>query len=303
MRNRTARKHLAGKCTVAFIGLGRMGRPMAARLATAGYAMRLHDKSPRARIPGAVVCASPAEAATGAQVLITMLPDGRAVRSALLGRKGAASSLAAGAVVIDMSSSDPVATRGLGAELAGRGLRMIDAPVSGRVEGARDGTLTIMTGGSAATLRRVRPMLEVLGQRIFHAGPLGAGHAVKALNNYIAAAGTIAAFEALIVGRAFGLDPALMTDIFNASAGRNSTTMNKVKQHVLSGAFGSGFALSLMAKDVRVADCLARSVGTGAPLTRRTRQLWGAAEAALRAGADHTEIYRYLAQLRQERKS
>ena len=298
MKNRAAGKRTVRKPTVAFIGLGRMGRPMAARLAAAGFGLRVHDKEGVAPMRGAVACSSPADAATGAQMLVTMLPDGRAVRVALLGRTGAASALAPGGLVVDMSSSDPVATRELGAELAKRGLRLLDAPVSGRVDGARNGTLTIMAGGSAADLKRVRPLLEVLGRRIFHAGPLGAGHAVKALNNYIAAAGTIAAFEAVIVGRAFGLDPALLTDIFNASAGRNSTTENKVKQQVLSGAFGSGFALGLMAKDVRIADSLARSVGTAAPLTRKVRALWRAAEIKLRAGADHTEIYRYLQGLR-----
>ena len=128
-----------------------------------------------------------------------------------------------------------------------------------------------MVGGKASILKQVRPVLEVLGKKIFLARPLGAGHAVKALNNCIAAAGTIAAFEAVIVGRAFGLDPALMTDIFNHSAGRNSTTENKIRQHVLSGAFGSGFSLSLMAKDVS-----------------------SAAVKKLPAGADHTEMYRYL---------
>lgn len=294
----TGRTRTAGMRTIAFIGLGRMGRPMAARLAAAGHVLRVHDKTVGPRLRGASSWSSPAEAAVGADVLVTMLPDGRAVRAALLGRKGAAAALAPGSLVVDMSSSDPVATRELGAELAKRGLRLLDAPVSGRVDGARNGTLTIMAGGRAADVRRVRPLLEVLGQRIFHAGPLGAGHAVKALNNYIAAAGTVAAFEAVIVGRAFGLDPALMTDIFNASAGRNSTTENKVKQHVLSGAFGSGFALALMAKDVRIADALARSVGKQAPLTRRTRDLWRAADRKLRAGADHTEIYRYLDGLR-----
>ena len=280
---------------IAFIGLGRMGRPMAARLAAAGYAMRVYDKAVSARIRGASPCASPGEAALGAQVLITMLPDGRAVRSALLGLRGAAAALAPGSIVIDMSSSDPMATRELGRKLATRGIELLDAPVSGRVEGARNGTLTIMAGGNAATLRKVRPVFQVLGKRIFHAGPLGAGHAVKALNNYIAAAGTIAAFEAVIVGRAFGLDPKLMTDIFNNSAGRNSTTENKVKQHVLSGRYGSGFALALMAKDVGIAAALARAVGVEAPLTKRTRGLWRGAQAGLPEGADHTEMYRYLA--------
>ena len=284
--------------TIAFIGLGHMGRPMAARLAAAGYALRVYDKAARARLAGAIVCGSPAEAASGAQVLVTMLPDGKAVRAALLGRNGAAAALQRGCAVIDMSSSDPVATRKLGAELASRGIDLLDAPVSGRVDGARAGTLTIMAGGKAAKLRKVRPVLDVLGKKIFHAGPLGAGHAVKALNNYIAAAGTIAAFEAVIVGRAFGLDPALMTEIFNASAGRNSTTENKVKQHVLSGAFASGFALALMAKDVGIAADLARSLGVNVPLTRKTRDLWRAAGKRLSSGADHTEIYRYLEALK-----
>jgi 3-hydroxyisobutyrate dehydrogenase len=280
--------------TLAFLGLGRMGRPMATRLAAAGYSLRVYDKGARPRIRGATACASAAECAQGAQLLITMLPDDKAVRLAVLGRNGAASGLDPKSTIIDMSSSDPVATRRLGRELAARGIELLDAPVSGRVDGARAGTLTIMAGGRAAALRKVRPVLEVLGKRIFHAGPLGAGHAVKALNNCIAAAGTIAAFEAVIVARAFGLDPALATEIFNHSAGRNSTTENKVKQQVLSGAFASGFALALMAKDVGIAERLARSLGIDAPLTRRTRDVWRAAERALEAGADHTEIYRYL---------
>jgi 3-hydroxyisobutyrate dehydrogenase len=280
--------------TVAFIGLGRMGRPMAARLAAAGYAVRAYDKAVTAPIKGTIACASPAEAAEGVQVLVTMLPDGRAVRASLLGRNGAAAALLPRSIVIDMSSCEPMGTRVLGAELARRGIEMLDAPVSGRVDGARAGTLTIMVGGHPSTLKRVRPVLETMGKRIFLAGPLGAGHAVKALNNYIAAAGTIAAFEAIIVGRSFGLDPALMTDIFNSSAARNSTTENKLKQHVLSGAFGSGFALALMAKDVGIAAGLARSLRVDAALVRRTRDLWRAAERKLPPGADHTEVYAWL---------
>jgi 3-hydroxyisobutyrate dehydrogenase len=283
---------------VAFIGLGRMGRPMAARLVAAGYALQVHDKSGGKRLAGARAFASSREAAAGADLLITMLPDGKAVRAALLGRHGAAGALAAGGIVIDMSSCHPAGTQALGRELAERGIELLDAPVSGRVDGARSGTLSIMAGGRAAALKRARPVLAVLGQRIFHAGPLGAGHAVKALNNYIAAAGTLAAFEAVIVGRAFGLDPALMTDIFNASAGRNSTTENKVRQHVLSGAFASGFQLALMAKDVGIAAELARSLGVEAPLTLKARQVWRAAERALPSGADHTEVYRYLEALK-----
>jgi len=284
--------------TIAFIGLGRMGRPMAARLAAAGYLLRTYDKAPRVRLPGATACGSSGEAAKGAGIVITMLPDGRAVRSALVGRGGVADTLARGGIIIDMSSSDPIGTRALGADLAGRGLRLIDAPVSGMVVGARSGTLTIMAGGPAPTLAKVRPVLEAMGKAIYRAGPLGAGHAVKALNNYISAAGTIAAFEAILVGRAFGLDPAVMTDIFNSSAGSNSTTRNKIKQHVLTNAFASGFSLALMAKDVGIAAGLARSLGVDTPLARRTRDLWRAAGRAMPAGADHTEIYRYLKALK-----
>ncbi len=280
--------------TIAFIGLGRMGRPMAAQLAAAGYLLRTCDKAPRAQLPGATACASPAEAAQGAKLVVTMLPDGKAVRAALLGRGGAAAALGRGSIVIDMSSSDPTGTRALGAELGKRGIRLLDAPVSGMVVGATNGTLTIMVGSSAALFAKVRPVLEVMGKAIYRAGPLGAGHAVKALNNYISAAGTIAAFEAVIIGRKFGLDPAVMTDIFNSSAGSNSTTRNKIKQHVLTGAFGSGFALALMAKDVGIAAGLAGALGVDAPLARKARDLWRAAERDLPAGADHTEMYRYL---------
>lgn len=287
---------------IAFIGLGRMGAPMARRLLAAGHALRVHDRSADARAafrrtPRVTVCASAAEAATGARVVITMLPDGRAVRAALAGRSGALQRLGRGAVVIDMSSADPADTRALGEACAAGGVRLLDAPVSGRVEGARDGTLTIMVGGPKPTLARVRAVLECMGTQIHHAGPLGAGHIAKALNNYIAAAGTIAAFEATIAGRALGLDPGVLVDIWNASAGRNSTTQNKIRQHVLAGAYASGFALGLMAKDVRIAARIARELGSAAPSLAVNARLWTAATRVLGEGADHTRIYRYLESL------
>jgi len=295
------------KPVVALIGLGRMGAPMARRLLAARHRLRVYDASPRARAAfarqkGCAVCASPADAARGARVLITMLPDGAAVRAALLGRDGAATMLGRGAVVLDMSSSDPDTTRRLDRALAARGVAFLDAPVSGRVIGAREGTLTIMVGGSAAALARVRPLLEHLGTRIYHCGPAGAGHAVKALSNAIAAAGTVAAFEALLVGRALGLDAKLINDVWNASAGRNTTTEQKIPTQVLTRAFASGFALSLMAKDVGIAARLARKTGVAAPLLRRSLALWRAAERRLARGADHTEMYLYLKNASAKRK-
>ena len=270
--------------TVAFVGLGQMGRPMAANLEKAGFALRSYD------LNGAGNCASAAEAARGAEVFLTMLPDGKAVRECVLG-----AGLPKGMLVLDMSSSDPVGTRALGEELAARGIGLVDAPVSGGVKKAVDATLAIMAGGDAALIERVRPLLEKMGAKLFLTGPLGSGHAMKALNNYVSAAGMIATSEALAAGARFGLDPAVMTDILNASSGKNNTTEVKVKQFMLSGTFGSGFSAALMDKDVATAARLAEAVGASDELAQRCAAIWHEASAALGAGADHTAIYEFVA--------
>ena len=182
---------------VAFIGLGMMGLPMASRLVEAGFQVRGSDLSAEARAAfaerGGTAFASPAEAAAGVRILITMLPDGRIVRDVLVGGGGVARAMAPGGLVVDMSSSAPLATRGLAAELAELGLAMIDAPVSGGVRRAVDGSLAIIAGGDAADLERARPLLDPMGSPVFSTGPVGCGHAVKALNNYVSAAGLAAA--------------------------------------------------------------------------------------------------------------
>jgi len=268
---------------VAFVGLGQMGRPMAANLEKAGFTLRSYD------LNGAGNCASAAEAARGADVFLTMLPDGKAVRECVLGAE-----LPKGMLVLDMSSSDPVGTRSLGQELAARGIDLVDAPVSGGVKKALDATLAIMAGGDAAAIERVRPLLEKMGGRVFLTGPLGSGHAMKALNNYVSAAGMIATSEALAVGARFGLDPAVMTDILNASSGRNNTTEVKVKPFMLSGTFASGFSAALMVKDVATAAHLAEAVGASAELAKHCTEIWREASAALGPGADHTAIYEFV---------
>ncbi len=274
---------------VAFIGLGTMGQPMAANLAREGYDVRSYD------LNGSGSCRSIREAAKGAFVLITMLPNGGNVRDAVL---EALPALKAGAIVVDMSSADPAGTRALGEALAAKSVAMIDAPVSGAVAKARDGTLAIMVGGESAVTKKVLPILRTMGRQIFHVGPLGAGHAVKALNNYLGAAGTLAGFEALLIARAFGLEPKRMLDSINASTGRNSTTERKIPQQVLTGAFASGFKLALMAKDIGIAAGLASGLRVPAPYLKETLRLWRAAQKQLPAGADHTEIYRYLERLK-----
>jgi 3-hydroxyisobutyrate dehydrogenase len=261
-----------------------MGRPMAANLAAAGFALQTYDvkktgnrKSVRA-------------AARGADALITMLPDGDAVRDAVL---DALPALKARAVVVDMSSSDPAATRALGTALGAEGIALVDAPVSGALARAKDGTLAIMVGGATADVKKILPVLRTMGKQIFHVGPLGAGHAVKALNNYLGAAGTLAGFEALLIARAFGLDPKPMLEAINASSGRNSTTERKIPQQVLTGAFASGFKLALMTKDVGIAAELARGLKLKTPFLKETLRHWRAAQKQLARDADHTEIYKY----------
>ena len=198
-----------------------------------------------------------------------------------------------GALVIDMSSADPVGTRQTHADLAKRGLALVDAPVSGGVPRATDGSLAIMIGGDAAAVAAAKPVLAKMGTRLFEVGGPGNGHAMKALNNFVAGTGFIAVAEAVLVGKSFGLDPAVMIDVMNVSTGKNFNTENVVKQHVISRQFASGFALGLLAKDVRIAADLAAAIDVDSPLiapvVRAVRR--GARPGGLEK--DHTLAYTY----------
>ena len=274
---------------VGFIGLGLMGRLMAANLVKAGFDVRSFD------LNGSGNCKTAREAAERSQFLITMVPDGKAVRKAVL---AALPGLAPGSIVIDMSSSDPGTTRELGAMLKKKNIHMLDSPVSGAKGKAADGTLALMVGGDSAILERARPVLSKMGTEIFHTGALGSGHATKALNNYLGAAGTAAGMEALLIGEKFGLDPKTLIDVINASTGKNSTTERKIPQQVFTKAFASGFSHALMTKDVGIAEDIARTVGVKAPYLENTAKLWKTSLSRLPAGADHTEIYHYLKNLK-----
>jgi 3-hydroxyisobutyrate dehydrogenase len=290
---------------IGFVGIGAMGTPMAGNLAKAGYRLVVFDldatrTAALAREHGVSVAASLADLGALATIIITMLPDGKAVRSALCGvndsfRDCILERAAKGTRVIDMSSSSPMQTRELGALLELRGFPCIDAPVSGGVKGAVNATLAIMAGGDIAIYEYVKPMLEKMGSALFHAGPLGAGHAIKALNNYVSAAGLAATCEALIAAERFGIDPAVATDIINASSGMNNTTKNKVRQQMLNGAYAAGFATGLMAKDVRTALEVAKAMGGPSAYAEHTAGLWNAMEREEGFAADHTAMHRYLA--------
>lgn len=286
--------------TVGFIGLGNMGRPMAACLARAGFGVVGYDADPLAAeafaaetgCPTAPTLAALAEAAT---LAVTMLPTGAIVRRVLLEEEqgalasGLGAGQSGGGLVVDMSSSEPVGTRALGEALAGHGIALVDAPVSGGVEKARDGTLAIMIGADdAAAAERAEPVLRAMGDRLFRAGPLGAGHAAKALNNYAAAAAFTAAAEALIVGEAFGLERETLLTIVNNSSGRSFNSEVPIRQEVLPRTFATGFKLGLMAKDVAIAADLADALGADAPLSRDMKARWSEASDALGADADFT---------------
>jgi 3-hydroxyisobutyrate dehydrogenase len=281
---------------VGFIGIGNMGWPMAANIAKKGHHLTVFDidRERVTRFTGEHNCRAAAglPEIAGNEFTITMLPTGQIVRDALLAAENGAftKALRPGALVIDMSSSDPVGTRKLGADLARYGAVLIDAPVSGAVPRARSGTLAIMIGGDDKdAIARAKPLLSAMGDRLFETGPLGSGHAMKALNNYIAAAGYTAVVESLLIGQRFGLDQGVMVDILNASTGRNFTTEVMIKEHVLSGKYATGFAVGLMAKDVKIAADLGEAVRLDAPMSRLIRERWAIARDRLGATRDTSE--------------
>ena len=283
------------------MGLGHMGEPMVRSLAASGHRVVAWDESAERRdalsdVPG-VEPGNDLAAAASQELLILMLPNGHVVREVLTGAGGAAANLPDGALVIDMSSSDPSVYAELAPALAERGIDLVDAPVSGNVSGAAAGTLTIMAGGDDAAIERARPLLDSMGKTIFHTGPLGSGQTMKALNNLLSAGGLMLAIEVLLVARRAGLDPAQVTKILNVSTGRNNSTERKIEPFVLSRAFDSGFGLSLMAKDVRTAAAIAARLEVPLGVGERVVAVADAAEAGLDRGADHTGVALWLESL------
>jgi 3-hydroxyisobutyrate dehydrogenase len=285
---------------IGLVGLGQMGAPMARNLARAGFRLAVADASAEAvrRLAADIPCETPADLKSlgaACRVVITMLPDGATVHRVALGGGGdcLAAGLARGSVVIDMSSSSPTGTRELGKALEARGITLLDAPVSGGVRKAVDGTLSIMAGGDPAAIEAVRPVLEAMGKNVFVTGPLGAGHAMKALNNYVSAAGFAAAAEAVLAGARFGIEPETIVTILNASTGRNNSTENKFPQFVLPRTFDAGFTVGLMVKDLRIALEVAHATKMPAPLAEACLAEWTAAERELGGAADHTAAVKH----------
>jgi 3-hydroxyisobutyrate dehydrogenase len=287
--------------TIGFIGTGTMGQPMARCLRQAGFDLVVNDVNTAtaeafAAELGAKAAPTPKDVAEAANIVVTMLPSGADVRAVALAENGLAEGFADGSILIDMSSSEPSGTQALAAELARRGIHMIDAPVSGGRAKAVDGTLTLIVGGEDAVIDRCQDVLEAMGDAIFRTGPVGSGHAIKALNNLLNAIGLLAGAEALAIGKRFGLDLDIVVDVINASTGMNHATQNKFKQRVFSRSFDSGFALDLMVKDLDIALALARETKTPVPFSAQAREIWAAAGLNLGPGQDHTDVVRWVEQ-------
>ena len=282
--------------TVGFIGLGMMGGPMTACLAKAGFDLYLLDAD-QARVTAlaALYGAQKLTKDTAARldVLITMLPHSDIVEAVLL-KEGWAAVLKPAAIVIDMSSSEPLRSRALGTVLEEMGLGYLDAPVSGGVKRAQDGKLAILVGGKAEIMAACQPVLAAMGQSILHIGAVGCGHAAKALNNFVSASGLMATVEALHVAQRFGIKPEVMTDVLNASTGRSNTSENKVKQFMLNGLYASAFSLALMDKDLGIADELAKSLGYPMRFGHHSIEVWHEMAGKAPPGADHTQAYQLL---------
>ncbi|PCJ39767.1 MAG: 2-hydroxy-3-oxopropionate reductase [SAR86 cluster bacterium] len=283
---------------IGFVGLGNMGYPMAKCLVAAGYQLVVADLNTEAvekfcTETGSSSAQNLQDLAAKSDVVITMLPEGNAVRQVLMSEDGIVSGLQQGTILIDMSSCSPVGTRKLAGELEELDFPLIDAPVSGGVYKAAEGGLSIMVGGEKAVVERCLPLLEVMGKPFLTGGP-ASGHAMKAMNNYLSAASLAIASEAVILGSKFGLNSEVMVDILNASTGRSNSTEHKFPTFILPGTFNSGFFIGLMAKDLRLARELAEAEGTSTDILKLVSTMWDKAEAELGFKADNTEVYKYL---------
>jgi 3-hydroxyisobutyrate dehydrogenase len=284
---------------IGFIGIGQMGMPMIRNLLQANFSVTGFDLNPLVaqELKNEAHFEMAARAITltkKCDVIILMLPDSNIVDRLLWDSDDAlAKAMNTKQTLIDMSSSDPVRSRANFDRMAQLGISFIDAPVSGGVRRAKDGSLSIMIGGLTPAVESVQPIFKAMGKTLVHVGAAGAGHAVKALNNYVSASGLLAVCEALIAAEKFGIDPHLVNQVFNASTGKNNTTDVKVENFMLSGTFNSGSSLALMRKDLQTALDFITRMETPKTFADACTQTWTQAEKTLDKGADHTAMYAF----------
>lgn len=241
--------------------------------------------------------ASPADAARESDVVITCLPSSVEVEQLSKSPDGIFSTIKRGALLLDCTSGDPELSKSLAAELNGKGCAFVDAPVSGGVAGAEAGKLTVMCGGAAGDFERARPVMEAFGEKIVHCGPVGAGHAVKALNQMLLALHIWTTGEALAALVKYGVDPARALEVINGSSGRSNASMNLIPERVLSRAFPRTFRLALLDKDVRIAARIAEKQGIHSEIFAAVERVMAVAHDELGEEADHVEAIRVLERL------
>jgi 3-hydroxyisobutyrate dehydrogenase len=294
---------MAEVTNVGFVGVGNMGGPMAACLVKKGFAVAVNDS--RREVAnnfvqqiGGSAPDTLAQLAAQSDAIVTMLPTSAIVERVLAdGDDNVFAGMKPGTVIVEMSSGVPSATQVLAEKVAALGGVLVDAPVSGGVPRAKTGELAIMVGGDNAAIDRVMPILQAMGSSVLRTGPVGSGHAMKALNNLVSTGGFLIGIEALLIGQRFGLDPGVMTDVLNAATGMNNSTQKKFRQFVLSRKFNAGFTMGLLAKDLSIALQTARETGTAAPLSALVREMIVSAETIYGGASDHTEMAKWLERL------
>ncbi len=293
------------KPRVGFVGIGNIGEPLCRHLLDEGYELMIYDAYPEAlaRLEDtpAEPAASPEALATEADVVLLSLPNSDVVEEVVFGESGLKEGLSSGKALIDTSSSRPSSTRGISERLAAGGIDMLDAPVSGGVLRAREGTLSVMVGGKRAVYEKYREILESFGDKIFYVGGHGAGHLVKALNNLLSATTLASAAEAALLARRAGVAPDAFVEVINASNGRSYSTEVKFPRYILERTFDDGFALGLMNKDLKIALETAAEMEFPMPIGSALAQIWGLAVARGYGPENHTAIYAFLEDLLGER--
>ena len=279
---------------IAFIGLGDIGTLIASHLAREPFQLTVWNRTASkatafAQSYNARAAANPADAVRDAEVVITCLPSSVEVEAVLHGENGILEVIRKGAVLIDCTSGDPPTSRSIAAELGGRGVEFIDAPVSGGTTAAKAGTLTVMWGGEITVFERVRPVIEAFGKKIVHAGPVGAGDALKAVNNALLAVHILSAAEGLAILVKAGVDPKVALDVINASSGRSNSSENLIPQRVLTRAFPRTFRLALLEKDIAIAAVMADDLRAKTPVISLTAERFHEAREKLGESADHVE--------------
>jgi 3-hydroxyisobutyrate dehydrogenase len=260
---------------VAFIGLGTMGSPMALNVLKAGHTVTVNNRTRDKELPlateGALRAETPAVAAANAEIVVTCLSDTPDVEAVILGEHGVVQGAPEGAIVIDMSTISPTATRRISEKLSARGIRMLDAPVSGGSEGALKGTLSIMVGGEASDLGIVRPVLEAMGTTITHIGPIGAGQLTKAINQIVVAGTYWSVAEGVALGLKAGLDMEKVVAALGGGAAGSWAMVNR-SGNMIKNDYPLGFKVQLHRKDLIIALDVARELGVTLPVTAYVAQ-------------------------------